>query len=897
MSIICELRLLTVGILIGAIAQCSIGNAQLGETMKSGQTLPSLQSISGRVLDESGVAIVGAVIVQVESIPRTERYAVTTPRAPIVNRATTKEDGMFTFAKYEFENVTRRYIVHPDFPIQQIRMPLEVLGDIVVTQGQDIRGTILAHDGKPIEAAEVSIANLPSRSVIGSSQGRTQTDNQGRFVLKNVAIDGHAYLFVSTKEGLESRLTWYQDENVDNAASSLAARPNTTRTGPNFVFRMPETNSIQFAVVSSDSGEPVSVERVFAGAPGPPGLEGLVLGNSSGIVIEGNRIRSKQAKIPISRFWIFPSRDSLHPPFVFDVPSDIGEDKANVLVATVSPGCHVTGTAVDAETELPVENLMIQLIAEQPSVLAETNAFVPSFIGTDTNGKFSVVLPPGEVTFRVSGTTGNYRTIPNRLDRELPPQAVKKEDGTVSPGDPRFSVPEALQKKLQLDAGIEAELGTFRLRQGTVARGLVLDEEGEPLSNVAYITKPVRFVFGRGNFSKTNRHGEFEIDKLFSNGAEDIHSPFATDEAEVYFWDRENRLSATVKIKEQEAGNVVVRLKPAKSARGRVVDEKTGLPIEGVAIHGNASITSLHLGAVSDEDGKFMIDFIPENGLYISLRKKGFGFANHRISIPEDRLAFNIGDIAMTSKSAFGVPGKPNIKGLKPSAAIDALSKYVADHFVKIPPRRNRTSWSSDAPGDNYKMQVRNNVCRLVSRLLDDNADVEFQTELSIRILEEFQNGESTIHFNNVIRRMHKILLVNIDHAGVFPRYQPLAERAGSVGDFGLVLKHSKKAELRKWATFHTLRKGVNELTSGASKGLGRNSKQEFERLLGDVVTAWHAALNEFPDEKYQGETFESHVNDNMEALIKNILSKPHDKARLRAIEKAIQDCKESPQA
>ena len=888
-------RVLMVLFVLSTAYQCSTLDAQIGEMAAMRQILPTQQAISGRIFDESGVSVAGAVIVQYGDSRPSSREQLS-DKTPIVNRATTNEDGEFRFENYEFEARTKKYIVHPDFPLTQLRMPLSVLGDIVIKQGDDIRGTILTHDGNPIESAKIAIANLPPRDIIGSAQGRTVSDKHGRFKLENAAINGIAYLTVWTKEGNVSRLTWYQDEGVPNAAQSLTSRPDTTRVGADFEFRMPEQREVKFSVVSAESGEPVAIDRVFVGLADMPTSIRMVRGRSSNVVIDGSHIRSGPLSVAPVRFWIFPSEKSAHVPFVVDVPRGDAEQAVRELKVTASPGCRVSGVAVDSDTGDPIENASIQLIPEQLEKLLEDNYYVPHFINTDADGKFSWVLPAGDIKLRISGRTGNYATIPMRFDRELPRRAIKNEDGTISPGPPTFTVPDGLQETLQLVAGQHVGDVTFKLEQGTIARGIVEDPDGQPLGNVSYICKPVRCVFGTGNFGHANESGEFEIDKLFTNAAENLRSPFAHDQAEVYFWHRERRLSATAMIRESEASNTIVTLKPAKAARGRVIDSKTREPVQGVAIHGNASVASLHLGAVTREDGTFLVDFIPESGLHISLRHESYGYTTHRITIANDQPVIEIGDIEMVSKSVYGTPPKPKIDGMKPKQAIDALALHVATEFAKIPPRANRTSWSSDDPGDTYKSKVRNDVCQAVNKLLDEHEETDIQVEISLGILKAFRNGESTIHSNRSIRRMHQILVANIDHAGLFSRYQSLAEDVLTLGDFVSILESSRDRKRRVWAAYHSMKEGTRQLVDAAGHGHNWIGKSAFERRLTHVVKAWSIAMKEFPKEIYEGKVLEVHANETIEFLVRDVMSGQHNKTRLQAIQDAVRKLKVIPE-
>ena len=143
---------------------------------------------------------------------------------------------------------------------------------------------------------------------------------------------------------------------------------------------------------------------------------------------------------------------------------------------------------------------------------------------------------------------------------------------------------------------------------------------------------------------------------------------------------------------------------------------------------------------------------------------------------------------------------------------------------------------------------------------------------------------------------MHQILVANIDHAGLFSRYQSLAEDVLTLGDFVSILESSRDRKRRVWAAYHSMKEGTRQLVDAAGHGHNWIGKSAFERRLTHVVKAWSIAMKEFPKEIYEGKVLEVHANETIEFLVRDVMSGQHNKTRLQAIQDAVRKLKVIPE-
>ena len=195
--------------------------------------------LTGRVVDESGKPIVGADIVAL-SDKHFQRHPI--------DVVLSEGNGLFSDAQFTVTNADGRFEIagglEPDAMLSvsvsaegyaPLRMPHEWLpeelpldlGDLIVSKGHSVSGTVVDEDGKPLE--EVQVLMAIDRGVPGCFQsypGRgiplTRTDADGRFTA--VGLLKGRWMFIFDKQGYrvaQAQGNLFNDPTPDELAITL----------------------------------------------------------------------------------------------------------------------------------------------------------------------------------------------------------------------------------------------------------------------------------------------------------------------------------------------------------------------------------------------------------------------------------------------------------------------------------------------------------------------------------------------------------------------------------------------------------------------------------------------------------------------------------------------------
>ncbi len=885
--------LVAINVLVGTNPSNPL-NAQDAELISTSLAYPTTSPITGRIVDESGRPIMGAVVIQYSKSTGSSYWYFgggKDAKHEICNRATTDILGRFKFKEWDFDHNTRVYVVHSGYPITQIRNKLSIFGDTVLKKGTDISGRILTRDGKPVKDAEVELPYLPDKEITKISHGTTKTDSNGAFTLKNAGVDGKAYLQLKVKDRFYSGLTWFENDDKPGVAQSQAHDPKSVMIGNDFEYRLPELRPIHFSVVSADSGKPVEVQAVFAGfSPIADGFNSYPSGHFY-VGIDKNKIAYDFLKTGYNRFYIFPTMKSKHSPFFLDVPlSDSGEPPKD-LIAKAPKGTQITGIVTDASSGKGIPNAPILFVSETPGAMLDQNHLPRERCFTDDDGRFESVLPAGRWKVRVSGDCGDYCVYPSNLEKDLPQSF---QFGGAKNVKAKFTVPPELEKRLEFGEGETVDAGIFNLKKSVVAKGTVVDADGKPISNVAFISEPERYIFSRKRFGKTDKFGRFTIKNLFTNGIEDLpKSRNATSgEGKIFFWHHEKRMSAFIKVQKDDCDSIKVTLTDSPAAWGRVIDSISGKPLGGVRMFGNHTIGFLQMGAYTRDDGSYLLEYVPRQGIFLSCSKPKYKHESLRIDFTaadKDVLVLEVPDFKMRKlgQYAFGTPDKPDITGLSPLQTVDALTVHIAKQLEKIPEDPDPNRWGSDDPDTQFKFKVSKDVSEVVERLLDENKDPSYQVALSTKILSALSvsKGGSMIMHNGGVRRMRKILLKNLDREGVLATYKAFTFTTNGSDLTLTALESSQSSAARLWAASQLLNEANSDLANSIQLGVRSTSQATFEYRFANAKKAWSTLLSEFPDVPVYGSlNYKGYTGQRVRAMIGQTQSRPHHEERLQTV-------------
>lgn len=136
----------------------------------------------------------------------------------------------------------------------------------------------------------------------------------------------------------------------------------------------------------------------------------------------------------------------------------------------------------------------------------------------------------------------------------------------------------------------------------TILKGIVQNSQLQPVSGVSIYTEPA------SQSVTTDQAGKYEIN-VITEGTYKIHA-----EKDGYL----SEVKSNIPVKDTTEAEFLLR--KLMNITGRVIDDTTGLGIEGVGI----SIPTLSITATSSADGSFQLSNIPEGSNIVYLKKTGY---------------------------------------------------------------------------------------------------------------------------------------------------------------------------------------------------------------------------------------------------------------------------------
>lgn len=226
---------------------------------------------------------------------------------------------------------------------------------------------------------------------------------------------------------------------------------------------------------------------------------------------------------------------------------------------------------------------------------------IETVVASDSNGYYFTEVPSGE--YRISASaTGFLVGVRDQIE--------------VKAGERRNDIDLAL------------EVG------GRLVNGVVTSFDGKPLSGVQIIA---RCTHGLGPVALTNAQGEFQIGLVDDcQGLEARHDNYANEWKSLDSVDR--------------ASLVRLILRPGGSIAGKVVTKGTNEAIANAMIESRGVLL-----AESDEQGRFRIDRLPAEEVWISVRARGYATSK------SVRVGVEVGqqvDLELTCVPAFTINGR-----------------------------------------------------------------------------------------------------------------------------------------------------------------------------------------------------------------------------------------------
>ena len=275
---------------------------------------------------------------------------------------------------------------------------------------------------------------------------------------------------------------------------------STSVVGDDFEIRLPKLQSIEISVVESESGQPVEIENAAIALSQWPGRS--IYGyRRFEMATNQNQVEAKYLPVGRSRIWINPVEKSRCVSGFVDIDIKSDQPSPKMLVLKLPNGIVVSGKVVAEKGGLPIADAAIQYLPKTPGVLLAQGIYHPDFVRTDENGTFSFIAPRVDGLLQVIGDCKEFQTLPKENAR------LKKHEILI-PDD----VAARLEREIYPEDKATIEVPAFQLKLAPVLTGTVLDENNQPLSDVAFVVDRGNETQGRSFvFGKTDDRGRFAI--------------------------------------------------------------------------------------------------------------------------------------------------------------------------------------------------------------------------------------------------------------------------------------------------------------------------------------------------------------------------------------------------
>ena len=882
-SLFLFLTVASVSILLGA-NDCS--GFQVENLKSSALVYPTINPMEGRVVDDSGWPIAGAVVVQFLDSENRPANAVLPP-INVCNSARTDVRGKFKLSEIDHRFAFLFSVYHPDYLVRTLP-PIETMGDIALTKPTLVSGRLTHHDGMPAKDYLINLGTAPGKDVIGFEYRNIRTDSEGRFTLPT-AYD-YAEFFVSKPDQFSIPFQWRKTkpETAGNPSDEILVY------GDEIDARLPKPYSIEISVVSAATGGPVPLEYAA--------LKHSHWATSLSYEFRRTKLKAKNNSVAvdylregINRIWIFPKSETNHLACFVDIEINSESPNDQKLELKTLPGVVVSGSVIDESTGHPIADAAVQYLSMEPGSLLKQGILIPKFVRTDKNGKYSLVAPAAPAILQVVGDCKNYQTLPIENKRIVQSQSSIPDE-----------ISDRLEREITPDEVKSLTVSAFQLSKSPVVSGNVVDENDKPLANVAFVLdrdydmKDRTWVFGQ-----TNQRGEFTVDNVFTNAMREhtTSRPSTRKQNTLFFWHKDSSAGKLAELKEAELiGNdftLKVKLQPTPAAWGSVIDKLSKEPIAGVKLSVQTQWGGglLAVGATSREDGTFLIEHLPRKRARIHLKKRDYNNGTASITFDaanSDQLVLELEDIEMIKTYAYGKPGKPEtVDSFNPKQTLESAISYITQELNKIPGQKRDGSWGPNDPDYLFRKLLAENLNDHAAKLFSSDVDQSFQTSAALALLDAFAQRDTKASLPKVpaLEQARQILLNNIETAGVsqkllkyeFPwGYDELRIR---------VARNSPNDEMRMYALTYLLSKTPSDIDSGLRVDQFRSDDKSFSKTLELSIELWKTSIDEFGDQTVPGmdRNFSAYVNQNFSTLERKLAAPNLDETRAKIVREAIE--------
>lgn len=514
----------------------------------------------------------------------------------------------------EFDLVAQVSTGGPSGAASQVEVPFRlIVEEAPAGQRAYIAGRVTgAETGAPI-------ANVPVRARRADGTGPTSriahTDEHGRYLLEVLYGGEFVVQFgPAVREGYPVR--YYPDAETPEEAEAVRVVAGRTVKGIDFAYE--PLGSITGRVIAEETGEPVVRPFIVAGVPGSTRFTWKVPGFEDGTYVLG--------PLPPGQYWVGTAHtDTLRGEYYHDAATIEDADLVTVEARRQTTGIDfalapqpepppqdeehgiITGRVVDQNDGTPLSG-----IAVIASSQVGPNDWEGGTTETSGNGAYTLSVPPGAYTVLASDQRrrGIVEYYDHVLDRDQA-TAVLVRAGEVT-DNINFTLPGWPEVSGAIEGRVYAAEQPGMHRQALMGRWLSLF--AMPLDVGG------NRVFRR--WAEVDDAGYYRLDVLepgrYRVWAEDqIFQRLTSDGIEVVVNDNATTAGADIEMYLVDGPHI-------GTLSGRITDEHTGQPLEGIQIYayenGGAQLVYF---ATTDADGRYHFDRIAGNFFVQALDPNG----------------------------------------------------------------------------------------------------------------------------------------------------------------------------------------------------------------------------------------------------------------------------------
>ena len=818
--------LFELAILKFSLAKQDLPQYQRGQTRIS----PSLDVVSGQVVTESGIPVPGATIL-CTSYNLTDDFSSlsTAQTRPFreIQKTVSGPLGSFKLDDFESEGAHQYFMVtHPLYASSTFRITDRANVTITLRKSVPFRGRIVDADGKPVANADITLWPPPPETAgVDYAIVRNKSDQNGEFQL-SIPPNRESYLKIQV--GLRF------SDFVKCSPEPGGGRQSVYSNGSE--LRLPRLVPLELNL-ETNSKRSLVIQSVKHGVRKSDSAQFRIDTRK----VNARRFQSLYLREGPNRIWVQPPGGSSYLEAFHEI--HVSNQQVPLRKAVdFQQGMLVTGVVQCEESGEPISDAAVAYRPIDPDQIGN-EVYVAKYVRTDQRGRFEITVPliPGRL--QVVGEVPGYVTLNARRSGAMPVEIAKQLVREITPN--------------LMDGNNELANQNFGLSRVPVVDGRVVDQDGKPLKNVLVIADRDR----AGSFMMTESgdDGSFKFESLL-DGARQMHAAIhGTNRLPLprfFCFDRERGLYCEHTLTHEEAvkeHDLEMGLKPANAVFGVVRDAETNKPVGGVTVSaelGSASGRTITASTTTDDDGRYLLEFIPKRkATQISFRSPSFLLESRELR-DVNELVTDLQDVFLKRSIKAPSPQRFLTFAKKETGKLsDVIARYLDEELMKLALVHYAENQTDYAARRRFMTELTQEIGPVVQEfLVADTSDVE---KLDVLATMERKYREHSVEHrlpevaNGGLAK--KLWIQQIDRPSVFEQYRNSSLKSVDM-DWHILLA-AKDMQIRS----KLLEEMLLKLPGDVSNGLVPNfsSKEEFEIQLDRLEHVLRLGFGEFQDRQF----------------------------------------------